>query len=110
MKRRKRAPKLKPNDVHRLLIHHTAELNPPTPTAAMDDDWTPLQALFCPYYVPLEGVLGGDWGVIVNPESAMFGRLVFEHHWCGCPLDRTADEPRALHGMGSQRVDEWVKR
>ena len=45
------------------------------------------QALFCPYYVNLEGVLGADWGVIVNPESELFGELVFEHDDCGCPSE-----------------------
>jgi hypothetical protein len=40
-------------------------------------------ALFCPYYVPLKGELGSDWGVIVNPASLKFGQLVFEHDACG---------------------------
>lgn len=55
----------------------------------------PAQALFCPYYVPLSGRLGADWGVIVNPESARFGVLTFEHDDCGCPgdEDRHDDDP-----------------
>lgn len=49
------------------------------------------QAIHCPYYVPLEGRLGADWGVIVNPESFQFGRLVFEHDDCGCPETDSED-------------------
>ena len=49
------------------------------------------QALFCPYYVPLEGRLGADWGVIVNPESSRFGLLTFEHDDCGCERSDTED-------------------
>jgi hypothetical protein len=43
-----------------------------------------LQALHCPWYVPLEGSWGGDWGCIMHPQSEKFGQLVFEHEWCGC--------------------------
>lgn len=58
------------------------------------------QALFCPYYVTLDGVLGADWGIIVNPTSSRFGLLTFEHDFCGCPP----------HPEGSQRTDEWLDR
>jgi hypothetical protein len=60
-------------------------------------DWIQEQALFCPYYSALEGTLGSDWGVIVNPESKRFGMLTFEHDWCGCPP----------HDQGNQSVDLW---
>lgn len=53
--------------------------------AAAADEWIEAQALHCPWYVPLEGRLGADWGVIVNPESSRFGLLTFEHDDCGCP-------------------------
>ena len=43
-----------------------------------------MQALHCPFYVPLEGDWGMDWGGIVHPRSEKFGQLVFEHEWCGC--------------------------
>lgn len=66
-------------------------------TTDVDPD---LQALFCPYYVPLTGVLGMDWGVIVNPSSPRFGTLVFEHDACACP-----DHPPAC---GQQTADEWL--
>jgi hypothetical protein len=46
---------------------------------------TRKQACFCPYYVPLKGTLGFDWGVIVNSTSPKFGQLVFEHDGCACP-------------------------
>lgn len=60
-----------------------------------DDD----QALFCPYFCKLTGVLGADWGVIVSPSSSRFGLLTFEHDRCGC-------EP-GTHECGHQRTDEW---
>jgi hypothetical protein len=59
-------------------------------------------ALFCPYYVPLRGVLGADWGVVVNPDSVHFGDVVFEHDWCGCRV--------GSHETGHQRTDEWRDR
>lgn len=49
-----------------------------------DDGYVEMQALHCPWYVPLEGDWGGDWGCIMHPQSAKFGQLVFEHEWCGC--------------------------
>ena len=58
-------------------------------------DWIPSQALQCPYYVPLSGRLGADWGVIVNPESRRFGLLTFEHDDCGWP-------PAATTGIGTR--------
>jgi hypothetical protein len=67
------------------------------------------QALHCPYYVPLEGRLGADWGIIVNPESSRFGLLTFEHDDCGCPESETEDK----EGWGrhadcpSQDGDMW---
>ena len=35
------------------------------------EEWLATQALMCPYFVPLGGVLGADWGVVVNPESGV---------------------------------------
>lgn len=65
------------------------------------------QALQCPYYVALEGKLGADWGVIVNPESSRFGLLTFEHDWCGCPVPTGAD-PQLVHaGSPDQDGDMW---
>lgn len=58
------------------------------------------QALFCPYYVPLQGELGSDWGVIVNPASPKFGKVVFEHDGCGCK-----DHPRRA---GTQTGRDWI--
>lgn len=67
------------------------------------------QAMFCPYYVPLEGVLGFDWGVIVNPESTRFGQVTFEHDDCGCPADEHEDaEGWGRHGCAPyQEGDTW---
>lgn len=67
------------------------------------------QALHCPYYVPLEGTLGSDWGVIVNPDSSRFALLTFEHDDCGCPpaADEHADGWGRHSGTPSQQGDMW---
>lgn len=67
------------------------------------------QALSCPYYVPLEGKLGADWGVIVNPNSSRFGKLTFEHDDCGCPVADSEDENGwgRHHDTPSQDGDMW---
>lgn len=36
----------------------------------------------CRWYLPLEGRLGGDWGVCANPSSHRVGLLTFEHQGC----------------------------
>lgn len=36
----------------------------------------------CRFFVPLDGALGGDWGVCSNPESHRAGLLTFEHQGC----------------------------
>lgn len=36
----------------------------------------------CKYYAQLEGKLGMDWGVCVNPLSHRCGLLTFEHQGC----------------------------
>lgn len=67
------------------------------------------QAVHCPYYVPLEGTLGADWGVIVNPESSRFALLTFEHDDCGCPTaaGEDADGWGRHAGTPSQEGDMW---
>lgn len=72
-------------------------------------NWSAAQALFCPYYVPLEGRLGADWGVIVNPQSSRFGRLTFEHDDCGCPPQPDEDaEGYGRHpDAPEQQLDTW---
>ncbi len=72
-------------------------------------DWVPAQALLCPYYVPLSGRLGSDWGVIVNPESRRFRLLTFEHDDCGCPgdYDRHRNQPEQ---DGDAWWTGWVPR
>ncbi len=71
-------------------------------------EWIAGQALFCPYYVPLEGRLGADWGVIVNPDSDRFALLTLEHDDCGCPgrVDR-GDGPVHDAGVPAQQGDTW---
>lgn len=66
------------------------------------EGWVATQALVCPYYLPLSGRLGGDWGVVVNPNSARFGLLTFEHDDCGCPGDEDRHE-----GDPDQDGDMW---
>lgn len=72
-----------------------------------DPDNVSPQALFCPYYLSLSGQLGSDWGVILNPESAKFATVVFEHDHCGCPVDA---EGRPTHGQGNQNDRDWMVR
>lgn len=70
-------------------------------------DWVEGQALSCPYYVPLEGRLGADWGVIVNPRSDRFSLVTFEHDDCGCP-DRVDGADGPVHANApSQQGDTW---
>lgn len=108
--KRERFKRYTSSDVHWRLIEATAARDKELDAAVSDDGFVPQQALFCPYYATLEGTLGSDWGVIVNPESVKFGQLVFEHHWCGCPSlepDPVSGEVFAQHGSGKQTVDEW---
>lgn len=69
-------------------VTHWALIRQREPITANDrkneDDHVEMQALSCPYYVPLEGEWGSDWGAIMHPRSDKFGQLVFEHEWCGC--------------------------
>ena len=89
------------SELHRLLLDQCLSLR------YRSSEWVAGQALFCPYYVPLEGRLGADWGVIVNPESDRFTQLTFEHDDCGCPgrVDR-GDGPVHLDAP-SQQGDTW---
>ena len=64
------------------------------------------QAMFCPYYVPLSGTLGFDWGICVNPESRKFGELMFEHDDCGCESE--GDYMLTAHNKDYQEIeDAW---
>ena len=65
------------------------------------------QALHCPYYVPLEGRLGADWGVVLNPESTRFGKVTFEHDWCGCPCINEKGIEYTHEGDPDQDGDMW---
>lgn len=100
------------SEIHRLLLKVTEPQRERLDPTVAQDGWVPAQALFCPYYCTLEGCLGADWGVVVNPRSVKFGQLVFEHDWCGCPGE-VPDDPswcgefRPFHGCGDQAVDEW---
>jgi hypothetical protein len=89
--------KLTHTEVHQALDERWGKRDGTTP-----DGETYRQALFCPYYVSLEGVLGMDWGVIINPDSQKFGDVVFEHDDCGCP-----DAP---HKWSSGEKDAWLDK
>lgn len=68
-------------------VLHWSLIRQREPIASQDpnnDGFVEMQALRCPFYVPLEGSWGADWGAIVHPSSKKFGQLVFEHEWCGC--------------------------
>jgi hypothetical protein len=43
----------------------------------------------CRFYLPLDGVLGADWGVCSCEESPRAGLLTFEHQGC----DRWESDP-----------------
>ncbi|MGH2413027.1 MAG: DUF3027 domain-containing protein [Microcystaceae cyanobacterium] len=47
-----------------------------------DEDWGPNCSCGCKYFIPLEGLLGMDWGVCANPKSPRAGLLTFEHQGC----------------------------
>ena len=73
---------------------------------AMDENgFIKDQALHCAYYVPLEGSLGMDWGIIVNPNSPKFGLVVFEHSHCGCPDHQPGDPDLQEYPEGA---DLWL--
>jgi hypothetical protein len=59
-------------------------------------------AFLCPYYIPLLGELGFDWGVIINPTSPKLGQLVFEHDSCSCSNHDNQ--------FGNQRGTSWILR
>lgn len=94
-----------PSDIHKRLIEQQ-----------LSNRWREVeqvgsQALHCTYYVPLQGDLGSDWGVIVNPESSRFGMLTFEHDDCGCPKSDTEDEEGwGRHNGPTQDGDMWSTR
>jgi hypothetical protein len=85
-----------PTEIHWLLIARS--LSPEYRIRSAG--YIATQALHCPYYVPLDGHLGSDWGVIVSPLSSRFGLLTFEHDHCGCRPDAHPDG-------GTQTTDEW---
>jgi hypothetical protein len=84
-----------PHQMHALLCLKLYKGDCPTPH---DCD---QQALRCPYYTPISGDLGADWGLIVNPYSRKFGEVVFEHDWCGCEEVHAARDTE-------QDGNEWV--
>lgn len=70
-------------DTHELLLNRMVTL---------DTDFEPWGKRYrdaadcscgCKHYAKLEGELGEDWGVCINPESPRAGLLTFEHQ--GCP-------------------------
>jgi hypothetical protein len=102
-------PKFTSSFIHWQLIAATEKRDHKLDAPFSDDGYVASQALFCPYYATLEGALGSDWGVILNPESVKFGEIVFEHAWCGCPTSTVEHgEWFADHGSGAQQEDEWV--
>ena len=88
------------SDIHWCLLEVTEDTRTSLELAANELN----QALFCPYYVPLEGRLGADWGVIVNPRSVKFSKLVFEHWDCGCPTNEVGVAHR---NTACQESDAW---
>lgn len=95
-------PRLSKSELHRLLLDRC--LSPRYRSGGSIAG----QALFCPYYVPLDGRLGADWGVIVNPGSDRFAQLTFEHDDCGSPsrVDR-GDGPVHDRDVPAKQGDTW---
>lgn len=88
-------------EMHRLLVDRCIS------SRYGSGDWVAGQALRCPYYVPLEGRLGADWGAIVNPKSTRFAQLTFEHDDCGCP-ERVERGDGPVHADApDQHGDMW---
>jgi len=54
----------------------------PVGTRSRDTDYGPDCSCGCAFFVPLEGLLGMDWGVCTNPASSRAGLLTFEHQGC----------------------------
>ncbi len=52
----------------------------------------------CRWFLPLEGRLGMDWGVCVNPRSHRCGLLGFEHQGC--------DQFEVIEVGGEDWIDE----
>ncbi len=75
-------PQYTPSQIHKLLCQEL--LSEEYKQGVYQEDVT-KQAFLCPYFVPLQGELGSDWGVIMNPQSPKFGQVVFEHDSCVCP-------------------------
>lgn len=50
---------------------------------AYQDQWYGEQCGACTFFIPLEGVIGLDWGGCTNEASPLDGRIVFEHDGCG---------------------------
>ncbi|SRR6266567_6380138 len=98
----KKKPYLKyiPSQIHELLCKKY--LSEEYSNGMYQDTNVWQQACFCPYYVPLKGVLGTDWGVVVNQASPKFGQLVFEHDGCGC-----SNHERQF---GNQLGTSWIMR
>ncbi len=47
-----------------------------------DDERGPDCSTGCRYFIPLQGKLGADWGICMNPKSPRAGLLTWEHQGC----------------------------
>ncbi len=64
------------------LVKHLDSDFEPYGKRSREADYGPDCSCGCRYFVPLEGNLGLDWGVCVNPKSPRCGLLTFEHQGC----------------------------
>ena len=58
------------------------------------DDWYSQQCGACRYWIPLDGVMGNDYGGCTNGRSAFDKHLMFEHDGCDAfdPAGEWADD------------------
>jgi hypothetical protein len=68
-------------------------LNRDTSDPDYPESWCWEQCGGCRHWVPVDGPLGGDWGVCSNARSPLDATLRFEHD--GCDVFEAADPGEA---------------
>ena len=83
------------------LVKHLDSDFEPYGKRSREADYGPDCSCGCRYFVPLEGNLGLDWWVCVNPKSPRCGLLTFEHQGCReFEEEDEAEKERFLKGLG----------
>jgi len=84
------------DDLRKIVPHLDTDFEP-YGKRSREADYGPDCSCGCRYFVPLEGNLGLDWGVCVNPKSPRCGLLTFEHQGC-----------KEFEGDGKS-IEDWLK-